>query len=357
MNNFVHLHNHTVYSKLDGAISRHFLFQRLKDLGMDCFAKTDHGTLAGSIEFAATAAEHNIKLICGCEFYEVNDIREKFVGVSDDCANPEKIRREDGPDELPDQKRQKYWHVTLLAKDKIGYNQLVRLCSAANSQDAFFFKPRIDKQMLRQIVGEKPGHIFVGTGCAISRLSKTALTSDNMQDLYNDIDYYYSIFGDNMFIELMSTGYAPQKIINKKLIEIGNKTGIPITITNDCHYALHEHARLQDCLVCIGTNQNVDGERKFKFEGSDYYIKSQDELRETFLIQQELDVKPEWFANTRIIADACEHCGFIADKEFKLPRYNVRNDALFKEFVEWARSGADFLGGKELIEQILGENT
>lgn len=232
---FVHLHNHTVYSKLDGAISANLLFDRLKELNMDSFAKTDHGTLAGTMEFMTAATKAGVKLICGCEFYEVNDIREKFIGDGADCRTPDKIKREDAPDERPDQKKQKYWHVTMLAKDKTGYDQLVKLSSAANTQDAYFFKPRIDGKMIAEIIGDNKGHIKLGTGCAISRMSKTALSNDNIGALDKDLDYYHKLFGaDDIYVEIMATGYDAQKEINVKLIELAEKRGLPIVVTNDC---------------------------------------------------------------------------------------------------------------------------
>lgn len=341
---FVHLHNHTVYSKLDGAISANLLFDRLKELNMDSFAKTDHGTLAGTMEFMTAATKAGVKLICGCEFYEVNDIREKFIGDGADCRTPDKVKREDAPDERPDQKKQKYWHVTMLAKDKVGYDQLVRLSSAANTQDAYFFKPRIDGKMIAEIVGDNKGHIKLGTGCAISRMSKTALSNDAIGALDKDLDYYHKLFGaDDIYVEIMATGYDAQKEINVKLIELAEKRGLPIVVTNDCHYLTEEHARLQDILVCISTNQYVDGERNFKFEGSNYFVKTPDQLRKIFKETQGIDVKQEWFDNSRLIANSCEHCGYAKDPEFKLPQYTVQRDRLFGEFKDWVEGNAELL--------------
>lgn len=332
---FTHLHNHTVYSKLDGAISAAHLFPRLKELGMDTFTKTDHGTMAGMFEFAQAADKHDIKLIAGCEFYEVNTIQEKFIGDSD-CRNPDgKVsNKEDVPDERPDLGRQRYWHVTMLAKDREGYEQLVKLSSAANTREAYFYKPRIDVAMLEQVI--KPGHVFLGTGCAISRMSRTALVSDDIADLDRDLDYYHRIFGgDNIFVEIMATGYEPQKEINEKLIALAERRGLPIVVTNDCHYLTREHARLQDILVCVSTGQFVDGERKFKFEGDDYYVKTPDELRTAFKKWQDLELKDEWLENSRMIADQCEHSGYAADPDFKLPLFEVRKEAILAEFQDW----------------------
>lgn len=340
MNNIVHLHNHTVYSKLDGAISANLLFPRLKELGMTSFAKTDHGTLAGLFDFAKVAEKNNVKLIAGCEFYEVNTITEKFIDGGDDCR--EVVKREDSPDQRPDEGKQRYWHVTMLAKNREGYDQLVKLTSAANTRDAYFYKPRIDQNMLRQII--KPGNIFLGTGCAISRMAKTAMASDKMSDLDRDLDFYHSIFGgDNIFVELMATGYAPQKEINQKLIQLAEKRGLRLVVTNDAHYVAKIHARLQDILVCISTNQYVDGERKFKFDDDNYYIKSDDELRQAFKELQGIDIKDEWILNTRIIADQCEHCGYAKSPEFRLPKFNIRREKLFGEFQEWINQNQNVL--------------
>lgn len=340
--NFTHLHNHTVYSKLDGAISAAHLFPRLKGLGMDTFTKTDHGTMAGVLEFAKAADKHDIKLIAGCEFYEVNDIREKFIGESD-CREPAEEIKEGLTDERPDLGRQRYWHVTMLAKDREGYRQLVKLSTAANTRDAYFFKPRLDTRILEEIV--KPGHIFLGTGCAISRMSRTALVSDDIADLDRDLDYYHRIFGgDNIFVEIMATGYEPQKAINEKLIELGERRGLPIVVTNDCHYLTKEHARLQDVLVCVATGQFVDDtDRKFKFEGSDYYVKTPDELKKAFKEMQGLDVKDEWISNTRLISEQCEHASYAYDPEFKLPIFEVRKESILPEFQEWVERTQDQL--------------
>lgn len=342
---FCHLHNHTKFSQLDGATTAKPLMKHLKGLGMDTYAKTDHGTIAGIFDFVEEGTKEGIKVICGIEIYEVNDCREKFIGEFADCRDPEGKERkvEDIPDETAE-KRQRYWHLTLLAKNKAGYDKLVKLCTAGNTKDTYFYKPRVDRKILEEIcTGDD---LLMGTGCAISRMSRTCMHSDEMADLEKDFAYYRKIFGEkNIFVEIMSTSYDKQPGITQKMIPFAEKMGLPICCTNDTHYIEKSHSRLQDILVCIGTGQKIDGERKFKFEGDSYYIRSEEEMREAFK-KDGFDIKQEWLDNTRFFADKCEHANYAKYSEFRLPKYDVSKSEFKGEFSSWLKKYRSFMEDK-----------
>lgn len=239
MCDFVHLHNHTKFSTLDGVITKEWLFPRLKELGMSSFAITDHGSMSGIPEFSSAGTKHGVKIIAGIEIYEVDNIEyktaEERLAGQESCDLETRTKSEEREDkaEVLGKSEAKYWHLTMLAKNIEGYRQLVKLAAAANTKAAFYYKPRIDRKMLQEIV--KGGNIIIGTGCALSRISRYALDKEDYSGFSDRIDGYARIFGiDNIMCEIMANGYDKQGEINEKLISWANKKGVPIVATNDC---------------------------------------------------------------------------------------------------------------------------
>jgi len=359
-NSFAHLHNHSKFSLLDGIITPELLLPRLAKLGMTSFALTDHGCMGGIPEFAKACGDAGVKLIAGCEMYEVDDIRLKTAEEAQDqesmeCESVTKSKeREEGVD-VYHKRNPRYWHITLLARNPVGYQKLTRLTAAAATADAYYYKPRIDASMLATIAAGDD--IIVGLGCALSRLSQYCLQYDDYQGWSDRADRYLKLFGENnVFCEIMANSYEGQGIINEKTLVWANQKGLPIVPTNDCHYVERDHARLQDILLCIATNQRADAEdRKFKFEGDSYYIRSKDEMQDAFLHSYGIEIAP-YLSNSIHFAERCEHAGYIDQKEFRLPRFQIPQGREWEEFKAWIRAKEDRKReryGDELINKVL----
>ncbi len=273
MAEFVHLHNHTEYSLLDGAAAIPKLAARAKELGMKHLAITDHGNMFGVLRFYKVCKAYDIEPIIGCEFY-----------VS---PNSRLIKR--GTEGI-----NIYHHLVLLAKNHDGYRNLLKLASLAYTE-GFYYKPRIDDEVLSQfsdglictsacIAGEIPSCILSGD---INRAREKAL-------------HYQELFGPgNFYLELQDHGIEEQKIVNRELIAISRDTGIPLIAANDIHYVNQEDATAQDIMICIGTNKKLHDEKRMKFESDQFYLKSTEEMQALFA-----DV-PEALENTEKIARMC----------------------------------------------------
>jgi len=287
---FAHLHVHTHYSLLDGLAKIDDLLDRAKELGMDSIAITDHGVLYGAVEFFIKAKERGIKPIIGCEMYVTpNNLHSK---------NPDSIDR-------------KRFHLILLAKNEIGYKNLMKLISISHLE-GFYYKPRIDKETLQQYStgliglsacaeGEIPAHIIMGK---MDQAEKLALE-------------YLKIFGQgNFYLELQYHAKFPnQQTANRGLIDISRKHNIPLVATNDIHYVRKDDAEIQDILLCIQTNRKVSESDRMNLMDFELYFKSQDEMLEHF---QDI---PEVIANTQKIADKCDF--EIKLGKTQLPHYDV----------------------------------
>ncbi|MBR2040873.1 MAG: DNA polymerase III subunit alpha, partial [Oscillospiraceae bacterium] len=268
---FAHLHLHTEYSLLDGACRIKKLIPRVKELGQTAVAITDHGAMYGVIDFYREANKYGIKPVIGCEVYVAN--RSRF-----------------SKEHLMDWS----YHLVLLCENNTGYKNLIKLVSAGFTE-GFYKKPRVDKELLRKhheglialsacLAGEIPRHL---TQNDYESAKKTALE-------------YRDIFGENnYFIEIQDHGLADQKRILPNLIKLSKETGIPLVATNDCHYINKDDAKMQNVLVCIGTNHTVDEDNGMAFDTEEFYVKSEEEMREIF------SYIPEAVDNTQKIADRC----------------------------------------------------
>ena len=268
---FAHLHLHTEYSLLDGACRIKKLIPRVKELGQTAVAITDHGAMYGVIDFYREANKYGIKPVIGCEVYVAN--RSRF-----------------SKEHLMDWS----YHLVLLCENNTGYKNLIKLVSAGFTE-GFYKKPRVDKELLRKhheglialsacLAGEIPRHL---TQNDYESAKKTALE-------------YRDIFGENnYFIEIQDHGLADQKRILPNLIKLSKETGISLVATNDCHYINKDDAKMQNVLVCIGTNHTVDEDNGMAFDTEEFYVKSEEEMREIF------SYIPEAVDNTQKIADRC----------------------------------------------------
>ncbi len=242
---FVHLHLHTEYSLLDGANRIEPLAARAAELGMKAVGLTDHGVLFGVIPFYQAMKKHGVKPILGCELYVAPDSRHIKTGG------------------------EKAFHLTVLAETYEGYKNLVKLVSAGHTE-GFYYKPRVDRELLAQ---HSKGLIAL-SGCLAAEVPRKFL-SGQAEEARKTIGLYREIFGpSNYFLELQDHGLPEQPELNQWLIS----QGLPVVATNDTHYLFPEHARVQDVLICIGTNKTIDDPNRLKIGSQELYLKSAEEM-------------------------------------------------------------------------------
>jgi DNA polymerase-3 subunit alpha len=281
MEEFVHLHNHTEYSLLDGACrisdnkgNPSELFHLIsKEYKMPALAITDHGNMFGAIEFFRAAAASGIKPIIGCEVYVVTGSR--FSKEIDKVSG-----------------EGKYYHLTLLAKNYQGYKNLMRMVSAGWTE-GFYYKPRIDREILEKY----HEGIIAMSGCLAGEIASAFVKRDKEKAL-KAAGFYNDIFGkDNFYIEIMDNGLEQQQKIIPDLLELSKTTGIPLAATNDCHFLRQADAKYHDILLCIGTKRNLSDTNRFKMESDQFYYKSPQEMAKLF------GYVPQAVKNTLVIAE------------------------------------------------------
>ncbi|WP_025209441.1 DNA polymerase III subunit alpha [Hippea sp. KM1] len=283
---FVHLHNHSEYSLLDGASRIKYMVEKAKNSGMEAVALTDHGNMFGALEFYKTAKSNGIKPILGFEGY-----------IS--------------PTTLDDRDVKGNYHITLLAKNKKGYENLMYLCSMGFLK-GFYYKPRIDKNLLR----EHSEGIIAGSACLHGEVQLRLLDND-FEGAKKVVQEYKEIFGkDNFFLEIMRHGLEDQERIDKDIIRLGLETDTPIVATNDCHYLNKEDAIAQDALLCVQTNKHLDDEDRMRMGSNEFYFKTEEEMLELF------KDNPEFVYNSKTIADICNvelELGKLAPPHYQTP--------------------------------------
>ena len=285
---FTHLHVHTEYSLLDGVSRIPVLVKQAKELGMDALAITDHGSLYGVVEFYSECVEAGIKPIIGCEVYMASG-----------------SRHDKGPTERSP------FHLTVLAKDNLGYKNLIKLVTQAHLE-GYYYRPRIDKELLEQY---HEGLIILA-GCPTAEVPRR-IAENRLQDAKEAALWYKELLGEGgFFLELQRHAFVPELPgINEGLVELSQELDIPLVVTNDCHYVHKADSSLQDVLICIHTNTTVHDDKRLKMEDDSYYLKSPQEMEELF---QDF---PEAVRNTELIADMCNV--ELAMEELHLPRYPV----------------------------------
>lgn len=297
---FAHLHVHTEYSLLDGSNKIKEYVSRVKELGMNSAAITDHGVMYGVIDFYKEAKKQGINPILGCEVYVAPNSRfDREITGGDD----------------------RYYHLVLLAENNEGYANLMKIVSKG-FVEGYYYKPRVDKEVLREyhsglialsacLAGEVQRYIAKGL---YEEAKKTALE-------------YRNIFGeDNYFLELQDHGIPEQTLVNQQLVKMSEETGIGLVATNDVHYTYAEDAKPHDILLCIQTGKKLADENRMRYEGGQYYVKSPEEMAALF------PYAPQAIENTQKIADRCS-----VEIEFgvtKLPKYDVPDGMSSWEYLQ-----------------------
>ena len=285
--NFTHLHVHTQYSLLDGAAKISDLVAYAKELGMKNLAITDHGVMYGVVDFYQEAIKQGIKPVIGCEVYLTNGSRF------------EKNNR-DG-----------MYHLILLAENDEGYHNLMKLVSLGHLE-GFYYKPRIDKDILRQY----SKGIICMSACIAGEIPVQILRG-NLEGAESSLKEYLDIFGkDNFFLEIQDHDLEEEHTVNAELKRLAKKYDLGLVATNDSHYVKREDADAQDVLLCIQTTSTVDDPKRMKFPNDQFYLKSEAEMREKF------GDCPEALENTAKIAERCNvelSFGHLLLPEFPIP--------------------------------------
>jgi DNA polymerase-3 subunit alpha len=297
---FVHLHLHTEYSLLDGACRIENLLDTAKERGDTAVAITDHGVMYGAVDFYKAAEKRGIKPIIGCEVYVAQ--RTRF----------DKMHELDG----------EHRHLVLLCENNTGYQNLIAMVSKAWTE-GFYSKPRVDFDLLR----EHHEGLIALSACLAGEIPR-ALSAGDYQRAKESALHYLDIFGENnYYLELQDHGLRDQKMINPSIIKLSKETGIPLVVTNDCHYISREDSKMHHILLCIQTNHTVEDKDGMEFGSDQFYYKSEEEMRALF------PEYPEAADNTALIAQRC-NVEFTFGQT-KLPHFDTpngqENAAFFRE--------------------------
>jgi len=297
---FVHLHNHSDYSLLDGGSKVEHLIDTAISMRMPALALTDHGNLFGAVQFYNLARKKGLKPIVGCEIYVAKESRHKKAGGNDQSN-----------------------HLILLAQNAAGYRNLSRLVSYGYLE-GFYYKPRVDKELLSRY----SGGLIALTAC-LKGLVPQLLQADQFDAAVEEATSLRDVFGaGNFYLELQDHGLPAQKQVNPQLLEIARKTGLPCVCTNDAHYLRREDSVAHDVLLCIGTGKTVQETNRMRYASDQFYFKSPDEMRQAW------GHLPEALANTLVIA---ERCDLKIDVTDALPPFDVppgfTSDTYFEKVV------------------------
>ncbi|WOO35176.1 DNA polymerase III subunit alpha [Anaerocolumna sp. AGMB13020] len=286
---FTHLHLHTEYSLLDGSGKIKEMVARVKELGMDSMAITDHGVMYGVIDFYKACLAEGIKPIIGCEVYVAPGSRlDREAGASDE----------------------RYYHLILLAENNTGYQNLMKIVSTG-FLEGFYYRPRVDHEILKQ---HSEGLIAL-SACLAGEVANYIRKGFYEEGKRAALDYQ-EIFGEgNFFLELQDHGITEQADVNQGLLRMNKETGIPLVATNDVHYTMESDAQAHDILLCIQTQKKVSDENRMRYEGGQYFIKSEDEMKRLFPYALEA------LENTYKIGQRCNVN--IEFGEYKLPKFDV----------------------------------
>lgn len=288
---FTHLHVHTQFSLLDGACRLGNLVARAKELGMTSLAITDHGNMYGAVDFYRECKKQGIKPIIGCEVYVAPRTRYDKENALD----------------------REYNHLVLLVKNEQGYKNLIKMVSKSYTE-GFYYKPRIDQDLLEQY---SEGLVCL-SGCLVGKIPQLLLQKE-YEEAKRTALWYRDLFGaDSYFLEIQNHGIDEQRVVLDGIKRIHNETGIPLVATNDVHYVEREDAPVQQVLICIATNHIIGDDTGLEFHSDNFYLKSEQEMRDIFF-----DV-PEAIDNTQLVADMCNF-----DFEFgntKLPYFETPNN-------------------------------
>ena len=297
---FAHLHTHTEYSLLDGSNKIRDYVSRVKELGMDSAAITDHGVMYGVVDFYEECRRQGIRPILGCEVY---------------VAPSSRFDRETGGGE------DRYHHLILLAENNTGYRNLVKIVSCG-FEEGFYYRPRVDKDVLRQY----HEGLICTSACLAGEVARL-LTRGFYEEAREAALTFREIFGEeNFFLEMQDHGLPDQKLVNQSLLRMSRETGIPLIVTNDCHYTRAEDADAHDILLCLQTGKKLSDENRLRYEGGQYYVKSPEEMAALF------PYAPQALENTQKIAERCSVT--IEFGQYKLPRFDVPDGKSAWEYLQ-----------------------
>jgi DNA polymerase III subunit alpha len=317
---FVHLHTHSEYSLLDGASRIPELVAHVKKLGMDSLAVTDHGNMHAAWSFYEAAKTQKIRPILGFEAYL--------------AFGPRQAR------ERPSWAPAAYSHLVLLARNRAGYKNLVRLTSIGYTE-GFYRRPRIDRECLEQ---HSEGLICLAA--CLSGEVALHLRHGKLDEARRSAEWFAGVFGhDGFWLEVQQHGIADERLVSEGMLRLGQELGLGVVATNDAHYLRREDAESHDVLLAIGTGSDLDDPKRFRFTGQESYVKSEREMRALF------PERPEVLANTQIVADLCE---FDFEKryfvpEFPRPAEYGTDEALLEDL---ARRGAERRYGSPLPPEV-----
>lgn len=329
--NFVHLHLHTSYSLLDSSIRHSALFKRAQEFGMPAVAMTDHGNMFGAVEFYNAARKHGIKPIIGCEVY----------------VAPESRHEKTSKDNLRDAS----YHLILLSENEKGYKNLLKLVTKGYLE-GFYYKPRIDKELL----AEYSEGLIALSSCVRGEVAHN-VNRENVPRAIKVAAQYAEIMGeDNFFLELQNHQLENQDRINKEIIGIGKKLGLPVVATNNCHYIDREDFRAHEILLCLQTGKTISDPYRMQYPADEFYFKSPKEMIALF------KETPEAIENTLKIAERCElelEFGKLNLPEYPIPEsYTLETyldersrEGLKKRFSELAGRKIEF--DREIYEKRL----
>lgn len=344
---FCHLHLHTEYSLLDSSGKIKKMISRAKELGMKSMAITDHGVMYGCVAFYKEAVANGIKPILGCEVY----VAGKSMGI--------KVNDKDNGT----------YHLVLLVKNEVGYENLMKIVSAA-SIDGFYYKPRVDHEFLR----EHSEGLIALSACLGGEVQK-ALLKDNYEKAKEVALLYKDIFKEGFYLEIQDHGMEEQRKVTDGNIRLSRETGIPLVATNDVHYINKEDSTAHDILMCIQTGKTVEDTNRRRYPSDQFYLKSEEEMWDMF------SYVPEALENTIKIAEMCnfdyefhvsklpnfpvpdnkDHFQYLQEVCYKglIERYDVFKDFVDKELdiesiKNYASTNEEALGYVERLEYELG---
>ena len=253
---FAHLHVHTEYSLLDGSNKIREYVKRVKELGMNSAAITDHGVMYGVVDFYEAAKAEGIKPILGCEVYVAPGSRfDKELSGGEE----------------------RYNHLILLAENQQGYHNLMKIVSIGFTE-GYYYRPRVDREIL-----EKYHEGLICTSACLAGSLPRMIQRGQHEEARKEAKWFLDTFGEgNYFLELQDHGIPAQRLVNMELLAISKELNITLVATNDCHYTLASDAEAHDVLLCIQTNARVQDTDRMRYEGGQYYVKSEEEMRALF---------------------------------------------------------------------------
>lgn len=296
---FTHLHLHTHYSICDSIVQLDPLFEKLKEYGHKAVAMTDHGNLYGAVDFYQKAVKNNIKPIIGCEFYVAKGLMTNKTA---------------------EKGKKGFSHLILLAKNKTGYKNLVKLSSVGFTK-GFYYKPRIDKQVLSEY---RDGLICL-PACLAGSIQQLVL-EDRINDAIEEVKWYQGIFGDDFYLELHDHTIPEERIVRSFFKEMSNQFSIPLVVTNDTHYLDKMDAEAHDAMLCIGTGKKRDDVERKKYDGTNYHLMSESEMVELF---------PDDLDAIHRTCDVADKIDFELDlKTHHFPKYDVPSGSTLDNYLE-----------------------